>query len=264
MSIIVRPTLASLSDWLSAEDMPTRQGLQSAIDRCDDEVERLLRLGLVRPENGASVISSLLGEIAKLGIANLVENELLKLETNYPSSQDLFADIWPMDPNDNFGRESLRGISATTGRDGVMSLVIDPTARVVNPLRETVIHEYHHHLRHEQVKLLCSDETLLSRLVFEGLAEHFVIEVLGHTSAPWIGTASDDYFWSLWPKYQPVLEFSGTEVSPYLFGDPTLGLPKWSGYAIGFLLVQKYRQIHPKISISDLTALSADEFVSKL
>ena len=93
-------------------------------------------------------------------------------------------------------------------------------------------------MRHEHIKLDGSDETLLSRLIFEGLAEHFVIEVLSQTSAPWIGTASDDYLWSLWPKYLPALELSGKEVSPYLFGDPSSGLPQWSWYSIGFLLVQ--------------------------
>jgi uncharacterized protein YjaZ len=264
VTIVVRPTINSLRDWVSRETILTQQGLQLAVGRSDENFETLLWQGLVRSENGSRVVFSLLDQCTKLGIVNLVENELLKLGTNYPSSTDLFVDIWPMDPNDDFGRESLRGISATTGRDGVMSLVIDPTALVINPLRETVIHEYHHHLRHEQVKLNGSDETLLSRLIFEGLAEHFVVEVLGHTTAPWIGTVSDDYLWSLWPKYQPVLELSGKEVGPYLFGDPMAGLPKWSGYAIGFLLVRQYRQIHPDISMHDLTVLSAEAFVSNL
>jgi uncharacterized protein YjaZ len=68
----------------------------------------------------------------------------------------------------------------------------------------------------------------------------------------------------LTPKYQPVVELSGIEVNRYLFGDPTSEWPHWSEYATGFLLVQKYRQIHPNISMRDLTSLSADEFVSNL
>jgi hypothetical protein len=251
IAIIVRQTLLRLRDWVSTEAILTREGLQLAINRNDTEIEALLWSGFVKPENGAGAISSLLDQIDELDIVGLVENELLTLESNYPAAADLFVDIWPMDPKDNFGRRSLRGISATTGRDGVMSLVID-------------IHEYHHHLRHERVDLDGSDETLLSRLIFEGLAEHFVVDVLGQTSAPWIATVSDDFLWSLWPRYLPMLKVSGSDASRYLFGDSELGLPKWIGYSIGFLIVQRYRQIHSDISINELTSLPAEMFIPTL
>lgn len=261
MAIVIQPTINSLREWVARETTLTQQGLELAVGRSDEHFEGLLWQGLVRPENGSSVVSRLIDQIDELGLVGLVEIELSKLAPDYPSPIDLFVDIWPMDPQDDFGRTFLRGISATTGRDGVMSLVVDPTPAVASPLIETVIHEYHHHLRHGQVALDGSDGTLISRLVFEGLAEHFVMEVRGHTSAPWLGTASDDYLWSLWPKYQTVLKVRGRETSPYLFGDSTLGLPRWSGYAIGFLLVQRYRQIHPDASMSDLTLLPAAAFI---
>ena len=151
-----------------------------------------------------------------------------------------------MDPSDNFGRESLRGVSATASGDGVMTLVIYPTPVVWIPLIETVIHEYHPHLRHGQVTSHGSDETLLSRLIFEGLAEHFVIEILGHMSAPWFGVVSDDELWELWPKYRSVLQLCGEEIIRFLFVDPAAGLPQRSkcrlssGYQARALSVQAH------------------------
>lgn len=98
MTSTVRPTSASLRDWVSTEANLTREGLQLAINRSREEVEALLWSGIIRPENGVTVISSLLDQIGKLGIVNLVENELESLESNYPSSADLTVDISVANP----------------------------------------------------------------------------------------------------------------------------------------------------------------------
>ncbi len=98
MASTVRPTLASLRDWVSTEANLTREGLQPAINRSHEEVEALLWSGIVRPENGVTVISSLLDQIGELGIVNLVENKLESLESNYLSSADLTVDISVANP----------------------------------------------------------------------------------------------------------------------------------------------------------------------
>jgi uncharacterized protein YjaZ len=61
-----------------------------------------------------------------------------------------------------------------------------------------------------------------------------------------------------------MLKVSGSDASRYLFGDSELGLPKWIGYSIGFLIVQRYRQIHSDISINELTSLPAEMFIPTL
>lgn len=101
-------------------------------------------------------------------------------------------------------------------------------------------HEIHHAKRRRSVGY---GVTLLEAIVSEGLADHFSTELTGKEPPPWstalpgedlhqwIDTARDS-----WDQpYEHEAWFFGT--------DPAI--PRWTGYAIGYAIVQDYLTNHP-------------------
>jgi uncharacterized protein YjaZ len=42
-----------------------------------------------------------------------------------------------------------------------------------------------------------------------------------------------------------------------MFGDKSLGIPNWTGFTIGYHIVNDYRRYHPSVSWEALTLTSA-------
>lgn len=254
--VILSDCLARLGAW------PGDGSLEEAsLGLSRSETANLQWNGLIRLDRGPTTVRRVARSLAESAIPALVEQALGDLDARFPTEKPLRVDVWPMDPDDAFGHHELRGISAATGYDGHMSLVVSPdTSRAV--VRETVIHEFHHHLRMDRGGLREEAETLLTRLVLEGMAEHFVAEMVGQSTAPWVAPVPSRWT-ALWPAFLPHLSAPGC--SPLavrlLFGDPEAGLPRWAGYTVGYLLVERYRQAHPALSVADLSALADAVFV---
>ena len=118
-------------------------------------------------------------------------------------------------------------------------------------------HEVHHAKRRRSVGY---GNTLLQAAVSEGLADHFSLEVTGMAPPPWsvalsgqelqdwIDTASQS--WNE-PTYNHFAWFVGA--------DP--GIPRWTGYSIGFELVNNYLSAHPGEKPSSLHDEPANSFL---
>lgn len=105
---------------------------------------------------------------------------------------------------------------------------------------------------------------LLETTIREGLAEHFVAEVLGGTArGPYAEVLSQKEAHSLWTEvYRDRIFLRGDDhTSPYQFGGGRSGLPLWAGYSVGYHLVSWYREAHPGLSVPDLTQLDAGCFI---
>lgn len=257
---VVRPRLQQLLEWASSETLCDRD-LAKLTHLSQDGLDELRYFGMITPAGGGAFVREQVRKLPPMIAA--VERTLDNLALKHPVAKPLAVDIWPMDPDDEFGIEKLRGVSGYTSYEHLMTLVVHSGARA-QALEETVVHEYHHHWRIAEAQLLESQETLLSRLVLEGLAEHFVEEILGMSTAPWATQWTDQESQYWWPVYAAHLNLVGSDTSPYMFGSTDMGVPLWAGYAMGYHLIRWFRRQHPALSWTTLTQLADVEFVPRV
>lgn len=130
---------------------------------------------------------------------------------------------------------------------------------ITKELKRTLAHELHHTMRWRNPGY---GTTLLEALVTEGLADHFDIEVFGEKPEPWC-TALDKEQIKIYMK-KAHKEFHNKRYAhgAWFFGSKEKGIPRWTGYTLGFALVGEYLQRNPDKKPSELYHINANEFVS--
>lgn len=135
---------------------------------------------------------------------------------------------------------------------GRIELTLDPATWTPDDLIRTLVHEAHHLIRWDGPGY---GRSLGEALVSEGLAGHFVTEILGGPPDPWdrvtpsaaaLRRAISD--WAR-PGHDHEAWFMGR-------GD----LRRWTGYGLGHRLVAAYLDRHPDASAMALAHIRADEF----
>ena len=122
-------------------------------------------------------------------------------------------------------------------------------------LPSLLVHELHHCLRWRGPG---TGRTLFEALISEGLADHFAMELLG-AKHPWSNAFPRDETAKFLALAQP--EFDSTTYNhPRWFfgGDHTL--PWWTGYTLGFRLVEAYKEQHPGETAITLVHMPARVF----
>lgn len=118
-----------------------------------------------------------------------------------------------------------------------------------------VAHEIHHAVRWRG---LGPPRTLLETLVFEGLADHFAIELLGTPLQPWsqaFPESETDFYLNL---ARPDFDSATFDYQGWFFGaDPRL--PRWAGYTLGWRIVAEY-QARTRRSAAQLVNTPAEAF----
>ena len=133
----------------------------------------------------------------------------------------------------------------------------------------TLVHELHHVCR---VRMPNFQLTLLECMVNEGLADHFMLEVLNCEITPFSSALTDDQIQQNIIRVKPFTrikfeswtqEFNDKYFVPWMFGrtgdDP---VPHWTGYSIGWRIVENYIRAHPEARASSLVFTSPEVIVS--
>ncbi|WP_053960728.1 DUF2268 domain-containing putative Zn-dependent protease [Sulfobacillus thermosulfidooxidans] len=258
----IASTLNILKDWAAKPNKNPSSLLQS-LNLSKKEWEELSTFGCMSlDESNLDTFHSLLDAFNTLRIQEVVMESLHHITSQYPLIHPLTIKLWPMDPADKFGRNQLQGVSAFTTYQGEISLIIAPLSQSLPTLEAVIAHEYHHHWRIHALHLDEENETLLERMILEGLADHFAEHVVStHGSMPWTKFLNLADAEKLWPLYRQQLFVQGKDTSQWLFGSADLGLPLWTGYAVGYEIIQSYRESHPLCSWDQLTIKSATDFL---
>ena len=98
----------------------------------------------------------------------------------------------------------------------------------------TIAHELHHARRWRGPGY---GSTLLEALVSEGLAQHFEADERGGPP-PYARIPHE--LEPLWQRAQAELDAPGYSHSDWFYGSQSAGLPRWSGYALGYALVRRF------------------------
>jgi hypothetical protein len=112
----------------------------------------------------------------------------------------------------------------------------------------TLAHELHHVARHQACGY---GDTLFDALVSEGLADHFSIEVTGVEAPPWTVALTPEQAAELAARAREEYDDAYNHWA-WFFGSDELGIPRWTGYTLGFQLVGDYLDRHPAATASAL------------
>jgi uncharacterized protein YjaZ len=122
-------------------------------------------------------------------------------------------------------------------------------------LPSTLVHEFHHCMRWRGPGY---GRTLFEALITEGLAEHFALELLGAKN-PWSNAFPREDTAKFLALAQPEFDSTTYNHPRWFFGrDPAL--PRWTGYTLGFRLVEAYKEQHPGATAVTLVQMPARIF----
>lgn len=152
------------------------------------------------------------------------------------------------------------GMAGYTLSDSEIEIVVEPgypglAQALTQRLPQTLAHELHHVVRWRGPGPY---DTLLEALVFEGLADHFALELLGGLPPPWLDAFSEDQTDTYLERARPELD-AFFDFNAWFFGLGT-DLPRWTGYTLGYRLVSEYLERHPGTSAAQLVNTPAEAF----
>ena len=123
-------------------------------------------------------------------------------------------------------------------------------------LERVLAHESHHCLRWQNPGY---GETLLEQIVTEGLADHFEVEVSGGKPSIWSTNLTTEQIKEWLEKAKPLFNSKDFDRDDWMFGSEKI--PRWTGYSLGFYLVDEYLKKNPKEKASTLYNKTAEEFL---
>lgn len=129
--------------------------------------------------------------------------------------------------------------------------------RLEENLQRTIAHEYHHCCRRE---LVGYGDTLGEQIVSEGLADVFAYELFGGPISPWATALSANEL-RLWEaEALPLLSSTDFDYFEWFLGYGKIK-PMWTGYALGWAIVNDYLSKNKSMSASKLVAVRADDIL---
>jgi len=114
--------------------------------------------------------------------------------------------------------------------------------------------------------------TLLECMISEGLADHFMVEVFNCEQTPWSSALTEEQIQQNMNRVKPLLlikheswtsEFSEKYFNPWMFGRTSAEMiPGWTGYTLGWRIVENYLKAHPETRTSSLVIAPAEVIAS--
>jgi|SRR3989344_6402708 len=190
------------------------------------------------------------------------------IRAEFTNGMDKILEKLPVSDVDVCIYDSRRGVIPEIGIGGsarnahLVFIKINPEfpdieKSVAKRLKRTLAHELHHCMRWRNPGY---GKTLLEELVTEGLACHFELEVDGGEPEQYCKALSDEDLTKFMKKAKnkfPSVDFSHGD---WFFGSKEKGIPRWTGYSLGFKLVSDYLKMNPDKKASKLYATEAGEF----
>lgn len=136
---------------------------------------------------------------------------------------------------DSFVIEKMKGVSGFAPWKNMILLNMYPTTGWKEALKAAVGHE----LAHALALNSNNRTTIQDDLVFEGIAEHFREHFIGGGNAEWVMSIPKEQARLILKEIKPDLARQNERLYRELFFG-TGKYPLWSGYAIGYYIVESY------------------------
>lgn len=168
------------------------------------------------------------------------------------------AELPPFDLVIRSGDEVMTGwgIGGYAPAPGQIQITIDPARFAAEIFIRTLVHEFHHLIRWDGPGY---GKSLGEALVSEGLAGHFVRQVLGGPTDPWDAVNPSDGL-----ARRAAQEWSRRDYdhAEWFFGSGKIR--RWSGYGLGHRLIAEHLARHPEANAVTLAHTPADSFRAAL
>jgi len=140
-------------------------------------------------------------------------------------------------------------------------------------LEYTIVHEYAHLVRNLMFprgiaggRLVYMNtkepETLLDAMIAEGIADAFALSVTSKVVPSWTDALNPEETEHIWPRVRRRLGVPDpTDIRRMLFGDNDR-VPQWTGYTLGYRMVQSYLKTRPETTISEIVELPGSEILA--
>lgn len=191
-----------------------------------------------------------------------------QIEKEFTKSVNQISKLMPISDVDievydyPYGAIPELGIGAETLSQYLIRICINPefnglSNSLSKELKRIMAHELHHALRNKTINNL---ENLLGALVNEGLADHFDMEVNNTPSQIWDKALNEKEL----EKFEKLAQkeyFNENYNYQDWFHGSSKDIPRWTGYSLGFYLVEKYIKTNPDKKASQLYNVKAEEFL---
>ncbi len=144
------------------------------------------------------------------------------------------------------------GIGGYAPAPGQIQITLEPARFAPDSFIRTLVHELHHLIRWDGPGY---GKSLGEALVSEGLAGHFVLQVLGGAPDPWDAVAPSDALVRRAANEWSRLDYDHAE---WFFGKGKVR--RWSGYGLGHRLIAEDLKQNPQENATTLAAAPADRF----
>ena len=204
---------------------------------------------------------SAIQELTAADIAGTVEEAAAKAASLLPADPITFC-VFALHPDDSFVIEEMGGVTGVTRADTLIYLPVYPVTGWLDRLEHTVAHEYHHAASRQRSPDGRDASSLTDRLISEGKADSFAKLVYPNAVAPWTEALSPQQERKQWEALQPHLETRSPDFQgQIMFGSDDY--PLWTGYTIGFNIVQAFLEKHPEMDVEAWTELDAQELLER-
>lgn len=153
------------------------------------------------------------------------------------------------------------GLGGFTPSGSLVEMYVDPSfpglaQHLADRVPRLAAHELHHARRWRGPGY---GRTLFDAIVSEGLADHFSVELLGEPPPPWSDAFPRDRTAHFFDLARPELDSSTYDHERWFFSaSPTL--PRWTGYTLGYRVVEAYKASRPGTTAAQLVTTPAEAF----
>lgn len=202
-------------------------------------------------------------DLMRLGkIEKIVEKALIKCDAHLPGINTTVY-VLPSPPEFKETASLLGGVLGCTVGSGKILLLVDPTIENwESALLYTVAHEYHHSIWTSQ-QLEDIEFTLIKYLIFEGRADSFASILYPEIKVPWTSNLTDEAEKSVWHLIKDKLNSKDSGLLYSVMFGGVEDYPYWTGYTMGYRIVQAFLEKTPDMSIETWTQLDASEIHEK-
>jgi len=214
-------------------------------------------------------LSKALEELEASSVKSLAEEALGRCsEALFRPDLDARVLLLPGDGESRVLVSQMHGVLGFSLGDQAMMTFVWPVPGWQEWLTYTIIHEYAHLVRNHHfprgvaggrlIYLKTQEpETLLDAMVAEGIADSFARGLSPQCSPAWIQALPAEREKRVWLKVRRRLQVAEpTEIRRVLFGDNDR-IPQWTGYTVGYRVVQGYLNAHPQTQPAQLVGLTA-------
>jgi hypothetical protein len=157
----------------------------------------------------------------------------------------------PIPETGTCGLTSGTGLVSEVGFAATPGITVDQALDTWLP--RTLAHEVHQEVRSQSS---AGRRTLLADLVLEGTADIFDNQAFPGEPNPWDMAITPTQEHTLWAKAQLSLTSVGL-YQDWMFGDSSMGIPRWAGFTIGYHIAAAYLLRHRATTTVTLATLSA-------